>query len=195
MPKTRRLGTTSAALAAALLLGACSSSPKSDDHVATLASNAPASAAAGDAAGDAADSRRPQLRLDTTEEERTRLFTVYNDCLIAHGVKVLTAKDQAGPVAAVDGSNRVLDPSGKPKAAYVACAAKLPLEPPELDEATNPNYNTQWNDNVKCLRAHGLMVHVTKPGEWTYDSSDTAVPDNEEQLEKSCLIEAFGHGS
>jgi hypothetical protein len=35
-------------------------------------------------------------------------------------------------------------------------------------------------------------VHVTKPGEWTYDSSDTPVPENQQQLERQCMLEAFG---
>lgn len=176
-----------------LLLGACSSPPASSDpHVATLASAAPATSAT--SAADA-DGKRPQLRLDTTDAERDRLFGIYNDCLVAHGVKVLTGREQAGAAPVTDGSHRALDQSGEPKAAYVACAGKLPLQPPELDSATNPDYDAQWNDNVKCLRAHGLMVHVTKPGEWTYDSSDTVVPDNEPELEKSCLLEAFGHAS
>jgi hypothetical protein len=176
-------------LASLLVLGACSSPAHSDPQVATLASATPT------ASKPAADSRRPQLRLDTTDAERDRLFGIYDDCLVAHGVKVLTGREQAGAAPVDDGSHRALDQSGEPKAAYVACAAKLPLQPPELDPATNPDYNGQWNDNVRCLRAHGLMVHVTKPGEWTYDSSDTVVPDNEAALEKSCLLEAFGHAA
>lgn len=176
-------------VASLLLLAACGSPGHSDPQVATLASGGPtASASPADA-----DRGRPQLRLDTSDAERERLFGIYNDCLVAHGVKVLTGRAQAAPVT--DGSHRALDQSGEPKAAYVACASKLPLQPPELDEDRNPHYAAQWNDNVKCLRAHGLMVHVTKPGEWTYDSSDTAVPDNEPELEKTCLLEAFGHGS
>jgi len=190
MPKIRHLCTASAAVLAALLLGACGSHPQSKKEVATLTGGSPTPSASA-----AADGQRPQLRLDTTDEERDRLFAVYNDCLVAHGVKVLTGREQAGAAPVTDGSHRALDQSGEPKAAYVACAGKLPAQPPELDQDKNPNYNAQWNDNVKCLRAHGLMVHVTKPGEWTYDSSDTVVPDNEAELEKSCLLEAFGHAA
>ena len=156
-----------------------------DPNVATLTGTAPSSAPAQN------DSKRPQLRLDTTDAERDRLDTAYDDCLVAHGVKV-NPIDQSGPVG--NGPGRRLDQSGEPKSAYVACADKLPLQPPELDEDKNPNFAAQWNDNVTCLRAHGLMVHVTKPGEWTYDSSDTVVPDNEAAIEKGCLLEAFGGG-
>jgi hypothetical protein len=171
---------------AVLLVGACSSPVPHDAQVASLTSAAPTTAAA------TTDSKRPQLRLDTTDEERDRLFTAYDDCLVSHGVKVLTGRSGQAAAAPAQDGHRALDQSGEPKAAYVACAGALPLQPPELDEDKNPNYAAQWNDNVKCLRAHGLMVHVTKPGEWTYDSSDTVVPDNEPELEKSCLLEAFG---
>jgi hypothetical protein len=167
----------------ALLLAACSSPAPAPPKVASLVSASPTATAS--AAG-----TRPQLRLDTSDAERDRLFTAYDDCLVAHGVKV-NPVDQPGPA----GPGRRLDQSGEPKSAYVACKDKLPLQPPELDEDRNPNYAAQWNDNVKCLRAHGLMVHVTKPGEWTWDSSDSVVPANEEQIEKACELEAFGHGS
>ena len=167
--------------ASLLLLGACSS-PSEAPSVASLASSAPSAPAS-------VATNRPQLRLDTSDAERDRLFTAYDDCLVAHGVKVNPVNQ---PGAAGNGPGRRLDQSGEPKSAYVACAGKLPLQPPELDEDKNPDYAAQWNDNVKCLRAHGLMVHVTKPGEWTWDSSDSVVPDNEAELEQTCLLEAFG---
>jgi hypothetical protein len=183
MPKTRLVSA-----AAVLLLGACGSPAENsaNDQVATLASATPATAATHSAG---AGGKRPQLRLDTSDEERERLFTAYDDCLVAHGVKV-NPTNQPGAVG--NGSGRRLDQSGEPKSAYVACADKLPLQPPELDADTNPNYAAQWNDNVKCLRAHGLMVHVTEPGSWTWDSSDGVVPANEAAIENGCLLEAFG---
>ncbi|NMO54278.1 hypothetical protein HH310_24225 [Actinoplanes sp. TBRC 11911] len=173
-----------AVLLAALTVAACGS--PSDPQVATLGSGATPSSSAATTA-----TNRPQLRLDTSDAERDRLFTAYDDCLVAHGVKV-NPVDQPGAVG--NGPGRRLDQSGEPKSAYVACAGKLPQQPPELDADRNPNYAAQWNDNVECLRAHGMMVHVTKPGEWTWDSSDTVVPDNEADIEKSCLLEAFGGG-
>jgi len=173
-----------AGVAAVLALTACSSPAETGGQVATLASTAPAKASPA-----ASTAARPQLRLDTSEEEANRFWTAYEDCLVGHGVKV-NPTDQAG--AAGDGPGRRLDQSGEPKSAYIACAGKLPQQPPELDEDTNPNYAQQWNDNVKCLRAHGLMVHVTNPGEWTYDSADGQIPDNQSEIESACLLEAFG---
>ncbi len=174
-------------LTAVLLLGACSSpsSPASSEgEVATLASTAPTVTAS------AKSDTRPQLRLDTSDEEANQFWAAYDDCLVANGVKA-NPVDQPGPA----GPGRRLDQSGEPKSAYVACAGKLPRQPPELDEDVNPNYAAQWNNHVKCLRAHGLKVHVTKPGEWTYDSADTGIPANQNQIEHDCLLEAFGHGS
>lgn len=176
-------------LAAILLVAACSSPTASSSgdapEVASLASTAPT------ASTSKKSDSRPQLRLDTSDEEANRFWTAYDDCLVANGVKVLAEFEQPGPA----GPGRRIDQSGEPKSAYIACAGKLPLQPPELDEDLNPNYAVQWNDNVKCLRAHGLKVHVTKPGEWTYDSSDVAIPANESEIEHDCLLEAFGNGS
>ncbi|MCO8274164.1 hypothetical protein M1L60_26545 [Actinoplanes sp. TRM 88003] len=167
-------------LLAVVLLGACST-PVEQDQVATLASAPPVAGAP------AADAGRPQLRLDTSDEEAQRFWTAYDDCLVANGVKV-NPVDQPGPA----GPGRRLDQSGEPKSAYVACKGKLPLQPPELDDQINPQYAAQWNDNVRCLRAHGLMVHATEPGSWTYDDGDHPIPANQDELEKSCLLEAFG---
>jgi len=172
-------------VATVLALAACGSpADTGGDQVATLASATPttASPAASVTAG------RPQLRLDTSTEEANRLWTAYDQCLIKHGVKTNT--ERAGAVGSGPGVD--LDDSGEPKAAYTACAVKLPRQPPELDADINPNFAQQWNDNVKCLRAHGLMVHVTNPGEWTYDSSDGQVPENAAEIEKTCVLEAFG---
>src|SRR5882724_12442478 len=112
MPKTRLV-----CAAAVLLIGACASPAQNSTNgqVATLASAGPSTAATQAAAG----GKRPQLRLDTSAEESDRLFTAYDDCLVAHGVKV-NPTDQAG--AAGDGPGRRLDQSGEPKSAYVACA-------------------------------------------------------------------------
>ncbi|MCU7729365.1 hypothetical protein ODJ79_37095 [Actinoplanes sp. KI2] len=191
MPKTLHL---CAAVAAVLALGACGQSATDggkntaggdEKQVASLSSPAPAAHQSAESGG-----QRPQLRLDTSDAERDRLDNIYDDCLVAHGVKVNTARTNAA------GGKRSLDQSGEPKQAYTACLAKLPLQPPELDEDKNPNFAAQWNDNVKCLRAHGLKVHVTQPGEWTYDDDNTPEPPDVDQLQKACILEVFGgHGA
>jgi hypothetical protein len=165
-------------LAAALLVTACGSAPStSGDRVATLAGAGPSPTSSAPAAG----TKRPQLRLDSSDAEKAALDKAYDDCLIGHGVKVLNVDPSGG---------KRIDDSGEPKAAYAACAGKLPLPPPELDEDQNPNFAAQWNNDVKCLRSHGFKVHVTNPGEYGFDSDDTPIPTP--AIEKACQQEAFG---
>jgi hypothetical protein len=166
-------------VAALVLLSGCSDPAPAKPEVATVAGPAAEKSAP---AATPAGQQRPQLRLDTSDEERKRLDTAYDDCLVGHGVKVLIASPE-----------RRIDASGEPKAAYVACAAKLPLQPKELDPDVNPKFPEQWQDNVRCLRKHGLKVHVTQPGEWTYDDDFQHVAD-QDKIEKDCILEAFGAG-
>src|SRR6266568_3411016 len=180
---------TAALLSAATLTacgggnGAGASGSKQGD-IATLSSSAPAEPTT------AADAGRPQMRLDMTEDEKSQILETYRICLKDHGVKV-NQGSRPGPVGSGKGLD--LDDSGEPKAAYTACANKLPLLPPELDPAKNPDFPQQWNENVKCLRARGLKVHVTEPGEYTWDA-DSPVPDPamEKKAERECELEVFG---
>lgn len=175
-------------LAGALALGACGASEPATDDVATLRSATPAAttSTASAAATPAADDERPQLRLDTSDQERDRLQTIYDDCLVAHGVKAVTVSPPGEKPA-----RRLLREEG-PKSAFVACGSKLPRQPPELDPDRNPRYATQWNDWVRCMRGHGVLLHATGPGDATWDSDDTPIPDNYDELEKSCNLEVFG---
>ena len=173
----------------AVALAGCSPGTRAPG-VATLASAAPtAKGAQNPSSAASATDQRPQLRLDTSDEERDRLFAAYDDCLVGHGVKVVAVRE-----AAPAGAKRRLDDSGEPKSAYLACANKLPQQPRELDPDANPKFAEQWNDNVRCLRKNGIKVHVTEPGEWTYDDSGFVIPPNQEQIEQKCIQEAFGAG-
>ncbi|MCZ7376294.1 hypothetical protein [Micromonospora sp. WMMC250] len=143
----------------------------------------------------AAVNGRPQLRLDTTDEEETQLWETYKICLHEHGVK---KNEGRAPGPTGSGTGLSLDQSGEPKAAYVACAGKMPLQPPELDRDRNPNYVSQWNDYVQCLRGHGLKIHSLPDGSgWTYDDG-VADPTNGlegaamAKLERDCTMEIFG---
>ncbi|GAA2616633.1 hypothetical protein [Paractinoplanes durhamensis] len=168
------------AVACVVALGGCAAEAEPEPQVAAIHSAAP------DKSTQAAAETRPQLRLDTSDAEKARLATAYTDCLVGHGVKVLLTDGKGG---------RRIDDSGEPKSAYLACANKLPLQPKELDEQTNPKFAEQWQDHVRCLRKHGFQVHVTEPGSWTYDSDHPAHPPNEDQIEKDCIQEAFGAGN
>ncbi|MCX5070698.1 hypothetical protein OOJ91_33170 [Micromonospora lupini] len=163
---------------------------------ADVASLATASAAPGVSASGAAGTGRPQLRLDMNEDDKQRLWNTYDYCLRDHGVKENKERSAGAP----RGSGIIsLDQSGEPKAAYVACADKLPLQPPELDEEKNPNYVSQWNDYVQCLRGRGMKIHSLPDGSgWTYDDG-VADPSGGlkgaayDKAEKECTMEAF-HG-
>ncbi|AWW43253.1 hypothetical protein DN051_42475 (plasmid) [Streptomyces cadmiisoli] len=83
------------------------------------------------------EAKRPQLRLDTSDEERARLGDAYNACLEAQGVPMATERaasagaKQASPV-------QRLGPEYDDE--FDACLVKLPLQPPETAPDTNPQY-------------------------------------------------------
>jgi hypothetical protein len=195
MTNARRAGLAALTLIATALSG-CGGA-KSDDatHTVDVASLATGSAAPTASTSGGSATGRPQLRLDMAEDEQDRFWYTYKVCLRDNGVKEFKERS-AG--AAADGKLAIsLDQSGEPKAAYVACANKLPLQPPELDEEKNPNYVSQWNDYVQCLRGRGLKIHSLPDGSgWTYDDgvvdpsgglTDAAY----DKAEKECTLEAF----
>ncbi|WP_147432966.1 hypothetical protein [Catellatospora citrea] len=186
--------TALAVLAACTAALAACDSPQAatgDQEVATLSTPA---AGQPSAAGNP-EAGRPQLRLDMTKEEQDRLWMTYKLCLRDHGVKVNQERTDAVAAHGED-PGLILDlSSGEPKAAYVACEKKLPLQPPELDPDRNPQYAEQWNEHVECLRRHGIMLHVTSPGNAEFDDNakDPGLSfDQEVKVEKDCTMEAFG---
>ncbi len=196
---THRLaaGIAAVTLLAVALTGCGGGASSADESTASgdVASLVTASASASATSAGGAANGRPQLRLDTTDEEEQQLWQTYQICLHEHGVKLNTGQ---APGATGDGTGLSLDPSGEPKAAYVACANKLPLQPPELDREKNPNFASQWNDYVQCLRGRGLKVHSLPDNSgWTYDDG-VADPTNgldeaaQAKADKDCTKEEFG---
>ncbi|MGC4814269.1 hypothetical protein ACLQ29_27380 [Micromonospora sp. DT228] len=199
---TKATNRVAAGLAAVTLLAAlagCGGASDADQGTASgtgdVASLTTPSAPTGGTPTGGAANGRPQLRLDTTEEEEEQFWMTYNICLRDHGVQENKGRS-AG--AAGDGPGLSLDQSGEPKAAYVACANKLPLQPPELDRDKNPNYVSQWNDYVQCLRGRGMKIHSLPDGSgWTYDDG-VANPSNGldgpalTKVDKECTMEVFG---
>ncbi|MFI6758468.1 hypothetical protein ACIBF5_04895 [Micromonospora sp. NPDC050417] len=161
------------------------------DRVATLTTVAPSNTA-----GPGEDRGRPQLRLDMSEEEKDRYWTTYKVCLRDHGVQpVRQGAGAPGPFSPTDGEDSLnLDQSGEPKAAYVACAGKLPLQPVELDPEKNPQYADQWNNYIHCLREHGIKLHATSPGNATWDDDVKEAPSSGDynKWDKQCTMEVFG---
>ncbi|MDX3073431.1 hypothetical protein [Streptomyces sp. MI02-7b] len=189
-------------LASALLLAGCggSSSPAGDtaagkDDVASLqtASAPPAGdtspTAAAPSPSTAADQGRPQLRLDMTDAETQVYWEGYWKCLKEHGHKMNL---QRGPYSVDQNDN-----SPTAKAAEKACAGKLPLQPPETERETNPDFDEDYRDYIACLNDGGL--HVTAlPGNtgWTYTGTNTLSPEKSADLDLSCKVKSFGgkHG-
>ncbi|WP_329134748.1 hypothetical protein OG552_19780 [Streptomyces sp. NBC_01476] len=137
---------------------------------------------------------RPQERLDDTPEEREALIHAWDQCLVDHGAKWTTSR--AGVAGA---PKQVADPV--PPAASAACEDKLPQLPPELNPDLNPHYRDDTLAEIKCLRDHGVMVHLVADTSvdphglgWTFDSSTVKVPDNESEIEDQCQLAAFGGG-
>jgi hypothetical protein len=156
-----------------------------------------ATPSAGTFAG-AVDAKRPQLRLDTPENEVSELLHVYSTCLLDHGVP-----QDTGPGVAGDGP----EPTGGPvahqkyKAAFDACLVKLPKQPPQTDPNTNAHYADDYRAFVQCLQKGGMKVHEVPDTSvnpngfgWTFDdnSSDSLTPQQEDELNTTCMVEAFG---
>ncbi len=159
---------------------------------------APADAAPTDAPGTPADAAtpggRPQFRLDDTDERRTALVNAYSQCLLDHGATRNEGREAAA-AAAPEGSSgtpliSVADPV--PAEASAACVELLPLLPPEVEAATNPDFREQSMAYVACMKDQGLWVQLLNNSnlDWTY-RADHPVPENSDQIEQDCLVEAF----
>ncbi|MFF3562181.1 hypothetical protein ACFYXS_19290 [Streptomyces sp. NPDC002574] len=187
-------------LAAALLLAGCggSSSPGGDtaagkDDVASLqTASAPAAGDESPASGAPAPSTapgqgRPQLRLDMTDAETQVYWEGYWKCLKEHGHKMIL---QRGPYSVDQNDN-----SPTAKAAEKACAGKMPLQPPETERETNPDFDEDYRAYVTCLNDGGL--HVTAlPGNtgWNFTGTNTMSDEKMADLDLSCKVKSFGGG-
>jgi len=198
-PVVRTTALSVCALLAATVLTACGAGDSgTKDGVSTLESSSPASAGkSGTSESSKTDSRRPQLRMDSSEEERNRYDDTYNACLQAHGVPMNTKR------AALAGAKQAAplygqEKEAKYKPAFDACLAKKPLPPPELDSAVNPHYTDQYRNYVKCLNGKGMRVHMQQDEHgiasgWTYDESNgNSLSDAEQtKIDKVCVKESF----
>ena len=133
--------------------------------VASLAT--PAAPTSATPAGGAANGR-PQLRLDTTDEEEERLWGRTTSACMSNGVKLNDGRS-AGPIG--DGTGLSLDQSGEPKAAYDGVrATSCRSSRRSWTRRRTRTTSSQWNDYVQCLRGRGLKIHSLPDGSgWTYD--------------------------
>ena len=184
--------------AATALLSACSTAPA--DQSSEVASLPDASGSSSTSSmAPANEEGRPQLRLDSSDEEVDNAWQGYYLCLEQHGHKMLTGRNDqhAGPMGAdgTVGSPDMQDDSPQSVQARTDCQDKLPLQPPELDEDKNPDYLDDYHAYMTCLTDGGLKVHAIEPfgTGWTYDDgvTQTLSEDQRNQLEKDCQLEAF----
>jgi hypothetical protein len=183
--------------AATALLSACSTAPA--DQSSEVASLLDASGSSSTSpVAPANEEGRPQLRLDSSDEEVNLAWQGYYLCLGEHGHKMLNGRtdEHAGPAG--DGkvtSPDMQDDSPQSVQARADCQNKLPLQPPELDKDKNPDYLDDYHAYMTCLTDGGLKVHAIEPfgTGWTYDDgvTQTLSEDQGNQLEKDCQLEAF----
>jgi hypothetical protein len=193
-PSTRRAMSLVVGLSAlSVVLGACQSGDKAADTGTGVASIAAPAASKSASAGskESADSKRPRLRLDSTAREEAQLQYVYARCLKDQGVPMATR--QTGPVNAEDVP--VMSPKANkaPPAAAKACKSKLPIRPPELDEATNPNYTDDFREQIACMNKKGANIKgLPDNAGWTYVGSGGKLsPEKMDKVERECQAEAF----
>lgn len=173
MHRTLRRGGPLALVVLAALAGGCGNDSKparSSGDVANISGTAASSTS-----GSNVDAGRPQLRMDTSDEERQALYDRFWQCLKDHGIPM---GEKNGHLAPKEGTVDHPD-----------CASKRPLIAPELDEKRNPHYKDQFHAYVKCLRDHGVMVHEVPDG-WTYDQDYNSRPD-ESKIDKTCERDSF----
>ncbi|WIX79348.1 hypothetical protein QRX50_00575 [Amycolatopsis carbonis] len=186
--------------AAFVLLSACSGSPAAP-QVATLDTGSASSGAPASSQATAADSDagRPQLRLDSSPEEKQSYRDAYDSCLRTNGHAVLDGRHSgpAGDPNSPPGLD-MNDDSPQSKKAEEACKGKLPLQPPELSPRTNPKFNDEFHAMVKCMTAKGAHVHVAPDTSvdpdgltWQIDDGSSDTHDNLDKLADQCQLQAF----
>jgi hypothetical protein len=133
----------------------------------------------------------PQMQLDDTDAERNARIGAWQDCLVEHGAEYATDPRSLGVAP-----RPVADPV--PPAASAACRSVLPRLPVELNPNLNPDYVADSEANVRCLREHGIPVHLYRDTSvwpdglsWTYDSSDVELPADQGRIEEDCELAAF----
>jgi hypothetical protein len=163
---TRRAACFVAGLSAlSVVLGACQGGDKAAETGTGVASIAAAATSKSASAGskESADSKRPRLRLDSTAREEAQLAHTYALCLKDFGVPMVSR--ETGPIGAEDIPYMGPRANTAPPKAAAACKSKLPIRPPELDEATNPNYADDFREQIKCMNRKGANIKALPENE------------------------------
>lgn len=200
----KRSGATLLCVTTVLTLGLAACGEGDDGggkDVDSIKSDAPA-ADGGEDAGEDDDTtaKRPQLRLDTSAEEQSRLTDAYNACLEAKGVPMNHERAEAAGVKQATPMQGAAV-AKKHKAAYDACLVKLPRQPPELSPDSNPDFADDYRAYVKCLNKKGMRVHMVPDRSvhpdglsWRHDEGAQPQLSSAEQakIDRTCNQAAFG---
>jgi hypothetical protein len=174
-----------------LVLAACGSRTTTPPVAALVAPSTSASTSAGAGGATApsdSDAGRPVMPVGATDEQFASAYNVYHHCLIDHGA---SAGAQPSPVPGKPVLVQIAGPT--PAAAQAACLHVLPLPAPQLDASTNPGFHRESLAYVACMQRQGLFVTLLNDHSLDWDFADGhAVPDNSDQIERDCLLRAFG---
>jgi hypothetical protein len=143
-------------------------------------------------AADDSESGRPQIRLDSTETEKLRMYQGYLRCLKDHGVTIAPAGDKFADWADPGSLGYPGEDVAKehPEAER-ACLEKKPMQPPELDPKKNPDYMNDYRKWIECDNRRGLKVDPLPGGSgWNFKPGVTQ-PGNADQIDEECMREAF----
>ncbi|MDV7216797.1 hypothetical protein [Streptomyces prunicolor] len=123
------------------------------------------------------DAGRPQIRLDSTEDDINRMMNTWLACVKQKG-----------------GSGGLLDTKVHPNGAVAkACLSKHPLDPPELDPAKNPKFSDGLRVMVKCMNGHGFKSVVSDGGSsWGLVHGGDLGARNYDSVEVACQVKAWG---
>lgn len=194
MPNKKNLFLACAVLAVTLTAG-CSSGADAETSEAGVDSVAES---VGDAKGGSSkspadsDAGRPRIRLDTTQLEEIRMYQGYLRCLKDHGVPIYSKGNKMPEADPGTLWFPNMDVAKERPEVEKACLGKKPLHPPELDPQKNPDYMDDYSEWIACDNRRGLKVDpLPDGGGWNYKPGTTP-PRNADQIDKECMIEAFG---
>ncbi|MCZ4098490.1 hypothetical protein C8250_041335 [Streptomyces sp. So13.3] len=182
-PGAARLRAIVAALTSIGLLGACGGGAESTEEAreTAVASVAVPNKAPSASSSPSAQTERPLIRPDTSEEESDRVNQVWMDCLARKGLTMLKNSDGTwkGPL--------------RQDAAYAEAQKTCGSKEPELLEMRaareDPEFREKADRWVSCLRSHNVKATVQDDGLLAFD--DSSVNDNAFTWAKKCEAEAF----
>ncbi|MEU6220467.1 hypothetical protein ABZ845_23560 [Streptomyces sp. NPDC047022] len=185
LPRTTLL-VTAGTTAVALLTGCGGSGGTSDGasggdgNVASLPTQGKSGSAAKTGTADP-DAGRPQIRLDSSQDEINRMEEAYVSCL----------KQLVGP----DYKQKWVEAakSGKPRPGEKECHSKDPLQPPELDPDKNPHFADDTREMVNCMNSKGIKSVVdTQQSGWGLVSGDEMSLPGFDDAIRTCQVKAYG---